>query len=309
MGGGRVTIAAGVEAPGAPRPGIRVVTWNIRAAIGPGDPFPAAWWRHVRRDRLQRIGAILASLDPDIVTLQEVAIMNVDGEIHDQPADLARLTGRHVRYGAVHPFPLIEPETGRAIGAASWGNAILTRAPLRDGFTTGLPRAADDDLVEPIGADHPLAGVRYLDAEPGHREARCGVGGRLASEAGAAGLAVAIATAHLTYIGRRQREQQAAALARIAGDLGEPLVVAGDFNAPLDAGELGPLTIAFDDAFAAVGVRPDDPRRRTCGSSAIDHILTRGLAAIDCRVALEAGDASDHWPVVADLVPASRAPD
>jgi endonuclease/exonuclease/phosphatase family metal-dependent hydrolase len=304
-----VTIAAGVETPGAPRPGIRVVTWNIRAALGPGDPFPPAWWRHVRRDRLERIGAILAALDPDIATLQEVAIMNVDGEIHDQPADLARLTGRHVRYGAVHTFPLIEPETGRAIGAASWGNAILTRAPLGHGFTTGLPRAADDDLVEPPGADHPLAGVRYADAEPGHREARCAVGGRLATEASAAGLAVSVTTAHLTYIGRRQRELQAVALARIAGDLGEPLVVGADLNAPLDAAELAPLTGTLDDAFGEIGVGPNDPRRRSCGSSAIDHILTRGLAAIDCRVALEAGDASDHWPVVADLVPASHERD
>jgi endonuclease/exonuclease/phosphatase family metal-dependent hydrolase len=302
--------AAAVETPDPRKPpAIRVVTWNIRAAIGPGEPFPPAWWRQVRRDRLERIGAVLASLDPDIATLQEVTVMNVDGEIHDQPDDLARLTGRHVRYGAVHTFALVDPETGRALGAATWGNAILTRAPLRDGFTTGLPRGADDDFVEPIGADHPLAGVRYLDAEPGHREARCAVGGRLASEASAARLAVAVATAHLTYIGRRQRELQAAGLARIAGDLGEPLVVSGDFNAPLDAGELEPLTTAFDDAFAAVGVWRDDPRRRTCGSAAIDHILTRGLAAIDCRVALEAGDASDHWPVVADLVPASPAPD
>lgn len=301
--------AAVVEGPSARRPGIRVVTWNIRAAIGPGDPFPPAWWRHVRRDRLERIGAILASLDADIAALQEVTIMNVDGEVHDQPADLAGLTGRQVRYGAVHTFPLIEPESGRAIGAASWGNAILTRTPIHDGFATGLPRGGDDDLVEPPGADHPLAGVRYADADPGHREARCAVGGRLATEASAAGLAVAVVTAHLTYVGRQQRELQATALARIAGDLGEPLVVGGDFNAPFDAGELAPLTGAFRDAFSAVGLGPDDPRRRTCGSSAIDHILTRGLAAIDCRVALEAGDASDHWPVVADLVPAATGPD
>ena len=304
-----MTIAAGLGVPGTqPAPSIRVVTWNIRAAIGPGDPFPPAWWRHVRRERLERIGAILASLDPDIVMLQEVTIMNVDGEIHDQPLDLARLTGRRVRYGAVHTFPLVEPETGRPIGAASWGNAILTRTPLRDGFTTGLPRAADDDLVEPPGADHPLAGVRYGDAEPGHREARCAVGGRLTTEANAAGIAVAVATAHFTYIGRRQRELQAAALGSIAHDVGEPMVVGGDFNAPLDAAELAPLTDAFDDAFAAVGLEPGDPRRQTCGSAAIDHILTRGLVAIDCRVAVEAGDVSDHWPVVADLVPASAGP-
>ena len=298
-----MTAAAAIPRADTRPPGaIRVVTWNIRAAIGPAEPFPPAWWRHVRRDRLERIGAILAEFDPDVVALQEVTIMNVDGEIHDQPADLARLTGRHARYGAVHTFPLVEPETGRAIGSASWGNAILSRAPLRDGFTTGLPRAADDDLVEPAGADHPLAGIGYSETEPGHREARCAVGGRLATDAGARA-GTAIVTAHLTYMGRAQREAQAAALVAIAGALGEPTIVCGDFNAPLDAAELAPLGGSFHDGFAAVGLAPGDPRRRSCGSVAIDHMLTRGLATIDCRIAVEAGDASDHWPVVADLVP------
>jgi endonuclease/exonuclease/phosphatase family metal-dependent hydrolase len=278
--------------------GIRVVTWNIRAAIGPGEPFPPAWWRHVRADRLERIAAIITALDPDLVTLQEVTVMNVDGELHDQPAELARLTGRNVRYGAVHAFPLVEPETGRAIGAASWGNAILTRAPLRDGFATGLPRAADDDPIEPPDADHAMAGVRYGDAEPGHREARTALGGRFATGSGPD---VGVVTAHLTYIGRHQREQQAAALARLATGLGEPSIVTGDFNAPMGAEELAPLATAFDDTLAAAGLAPGDPRRRTCGAQAIDHILTRGLATIACRVADEAGDASDHWPVVADL--------
>ena len=156
---------------------LRVVTWNIRAAIGPGEPFPPAWWRHVRIDRLERIAAILRELDPDVATLQEVTIMTPDGAVLDEPAELARLTGRHARYDAVHSFPLVEPETGRAIGMASWGNAILSREPLADGFAFGLPRASDDDLVEVGGAvhhvtgePHPLIDVRYADSEPGHRE-------------------------------------------------------------------------------------------------------------------------------------------
>jgi len=277
---------------------LRVVTWNIRAAIGPGEPFPPAWWRHVRQDRLERIAAVIASLDADVVTLQEVTIMNVDGEVHDQPADLARLSGMHARYGAVHSFPLVEPETGRSIGSASWGNAVLSRVPLRDGFTIGLPRAAVDDVLEPPGADHPLAGVRYGDSDPGHREARSAVGGRFAISDGRD---VAIVTAHLTYIGRGQREVQAAALAAIAGELGEPTVVCGDFNAPLDATEIAPLADSFEDAFAAAGVAVGDPRRRSCGPWALDHILTRGLTTIACRVVEEAGDTSDHLPVVGDL--------
>src|SRR4051794_15191909 len=147
---GRSARPAGSSA--RPSGSVRVVTWNVRAAIGPGEPFPPGWWRHARQDRLERIAAVLRALDPDVATLQEVTIMTPDGRVHDQPAELARLTERHVRYAAVHAYPLVEPETARAIGMASWGNAILSREPLADGFASGLPRATDDDLVEPEGA-------------------------------------------------------------------------------------------------------------------------------------------------------------
>ncbi len=272
---------------------LRVVTWNIRAAIGPGEPFPPAWWRHVRRDRLARIGGILAGLAPHIVTLQEVTLMTPDGEIHDQPADLARDLGLSARYAAVHAFPLVEPETGIAIGTASWGNAVLTRVPLADGVARGLPRAADDDLVEDPGAHHPLAGIRYADTDPGHREPRCVVGGTVAG--------VGVATAHLTYIGRDQRRRQADALRTIVDGLPSPLIVTGDFNAPLHAPELAGIRDGLVDAFSAVGLAAGDPARASCGPLAIDHILVRGLEVQSCRVVVEAGDASDHWPVVADL--------
>ena len=272
---------------------LRVVTWNIRAAIGPGEPFPPAWWRHVRRDRLERIGAFLAGLAADVVTLQEVTIMTPDGEVHDQPADLARLLGMAVRYAAVHSFPLVDPETGRAIGHASWGNAVLSRVPLTAGFAVGLPRAADDDVVEPADSGHDLAGVRYGETDPGHREPRCVVGG-LADGVG-------LATTHLSYIGRDQRRRQAAAARAAVERFGGPLVLTGDVNAPLDAPELVGFGDGLVDAFAAVGIGLRDPARNTCNGRPIDQVLVRGLAVDGCRVATEAGDASDHWPVVADL--------
>jgi endonuclease/exonuclease/phosphatase family metal-dependent hydrolase len=302
--------AAPADAGAAPRPApparLRVVTWNIRAAIGPGEPFPPAWWRHVREDRLERIAAILRDLDPDVATLQEVSVLSPDGRLLDLPAELARRTGRSVRYAAVHAFPLVEPETGRAIGFASWGNAVLSRDPIVDGFAVGLPRATDDDHVEVAGATdphvggpHPLIGVRYGDTEPGHREPRCVVGGLVRD--------VTVATTHLTYIGRAQRARQAAAVAReLAERSGDgPAILTGDFNAAVDAAELGALAgDGFIDAFAAVGIPPGDERRRSCGPWPIDHVRVRGLAVASCRVAREAADASDHWPVVADLEPA-----
>ena len=137
----------------APAPStVRVATWNIRAAIGPGEPFPPAWWRHVRRDRLERIAQQIVDLDADVVALQEVALLTPHGELLDQALELARLTDRHVRYAAVHAFALVEPEDGRAIGAATWGNALLTRVPIDDGFAVGLPLGGDDEAVEPVGS-------------------------------------------------------------------------------------------------------------------------------------------------------------
>lgn len=255
----------------------------------------------MRADRLAAIAAFIRDLAPDVVTLQEVSILSADGVVTDQPAELARLTALSVRYGAVYAYPLIEPETARTIGAAMWGDAILTPAPLRDAFVRGLPRAADDDLIEPAGADHPAAGVRYADADPGHREPRCVIGG-VADDP-----AVRIATTHLTYIGREQRAGQAAAaraFADVAPDAAAPLVLTGDFNAPIDAPELERVREGLVDAFAAVGIPPGDGRRRSCGPLAIDHVLVRGFEVRACRIATEAGDLSDHWPVVVDLAPA-----
>jgi endonuclease/exonuclease/phosphatase family metal-dependent hydrolase len=278
-------------------PPVRVATWNIRAAIGPGEPFPPAWWRHTSSERLERIGRIISELDADAIALQEVAFFDVDGAVVDQPLELSRLTGREVRYGAVHAFALVEPETGRAIGSATWGNALLTRAPVRDGFTHGLPVGGDDDLVEPVDTDLPLAGVRFADAPHGTREPRCSVGGT----AELAGGDVAVVSTHLAYAGTGQRVAQAAALAAEGRNLGGPMVILGDFNAPIDAPELEPLGSAFVDAFAAVGVPPGDPARQSCGPWPIDHIFVRGLTVEDCQAVRAAGDASDHLPIAATL--------
>ena len=288
---------------GAP-PTVRIATWNIRAAIGPGEPFAPAWWRHVRRDRFERIAQVIVDLDADLVALQEVAVLTPNGEVIDQPLELARLTGRHVRYAAVHAFALVEPEDGRAIGSATWGNAVLSRVPLEDGFAIGLPLGGDEDLVEPTGSGLPLAGVTFRDAPYGTREARCAVGGRVPRSGGD----LAIVNAHLTYAGTEQRGTQADELARIAAGSAGAVVVAGDFNAAIDDPALRSLAGGFDDAFRAVGIEAGDPQRASCGALQIDHLLSRGLRAIDCRVVTEAGDASDHLPVVATFeVPAASA--
>ncbi len=199
----------------------------------------------------------------------------------------------------MHAFTLVEPEpdTGRAIGTATWGNALLTREPVPDGFTTGLPVGGDDDLIEPVGSPLPLAGVRFADAPYGTREPRCAVGGTLSL----GGADVTVITTHLAYAGSEQRAAQADALVTMADRHRPPVVILGDLNAPIGSPELGSLASDVVDAFDAVGMPPGDPRRRSCGTLAIDHILVRGLTVDDCRVVTEAADASDHLPVVATL--------
>jgi endonuclease/exonuclease/phosphatase family metal-dependent hydrolase len=237
------------------------------------------------------------------VGLQEVAFLDAAGEVLDQPTELARLTGREVRYGAVHAFPLIEPETGQAIGSATWGNAILTRTPMREGVALGLPIGRDDDVVEPPGSGLPLAGITFAAAPYGTREPRCVVAGWLEDD----GPGVTALTTHLTYIGTDQRRAQAEVVARIADEATGPVLVLADLNAPIDAPALAPLTSALEDAFTAIDVPAADERRASCGALAIDHILSHGLEVVDCRVAGEVGDLSDHLPVVATLRHASRS--
>jgi endonuclease/exonuclease/phosphatase family metal-dependent hydrolase len=275
---------------------LTVVTYNIRAAIGLG-PFPPAWWERVDGDRLERIRQAIADLHPDIVALQEVPLMTVNGIVTDMTGDLGRRLGMESRYAAVHHVTASDRESSRAIGAYTWGNAVLSRRPIVAAHTEALPIPADDDLVEPDRSDHELAGARYRDVEPGMREARCALVCRIDGEGGP----VNVISTHLSYMGTDQRRRQAEALTTIAAALDGPLVLLGDLNAPIHASELAPLRGPLVDAFLALGIPPVDERRLSCGDVAIDHVLVRDLTATSCRVVTEAGDASDHWPVAADL--------
>ena len=174
---------------------LRVVTWNIRAAIGTG-PFPDRWWTRIDPGRQREIGAFIGSLDADLVALQEVALVSRDGMLLDQPGELARQLGVDVRYGAVRTFTFEG-------GGGLFGNAILARGPLSNARTIALPQAPASAFVEPPGADHRAAGVRYADAPSTIREPRCLV---VATVDG-----LRFGTTHLSHIGSGERRLQAEA--------------------------------------------------------------------------------------------------
>jgi len=265
---------------------LRVVTWNIRSAIGPG-PFPDRWWSRIDADRLRAIGAFVSTLDADLVALQEVTLASRGGDVVDNAGDLARQLSMNVRYGAVRTFAVRDDE--RVTGAGCFGNALLSRRPMADVRTIALPMAAPDALVEPPGADHPAAGIRYADAPDTIREPRCLL------MAGVDGLVTG--TAHLSHIGGGERLLQAEAIAAAFGDA-TPAVLLGDLNAAIDAPELGAFA-TWTDGFE--GPPDDEARISTDDGYRIDQVLTRGATVAGCEVRRDAGDLSDHYPVLAEV--------
>lgn len=265
---------------------LRVVSWNIRSAIGPG-PFPDRWWSRIDHDRLRNIGSFIAELDADLVALQEVALVSRDGDLVDNAGDLGRQLGMEVRYGAVRSFEVIE--RGVPAGVGCFGNALLSRVPIGESHAVALPMAPTDAFIEPPGTDHPAAGIRYADAPDHVREPRCLL---LADVAG-----LMVGCTHLSHIGSAERALQATAAAAAFGP-SAPAVLLADLNAPIDAPELSAFA-GWTDGFTEP---PGDPARvSTDDGFRIDHVLTRGVPVDGCRVARESGDLSDHYPVVAVL--------
>ena len=267
---------------------MRVATWNIRSAIGPGS-FPDRWWSRIDADRLRAIGSFIGDMDADVIALQEVALLSRDGDLVDNAGDLARQLGMHVRFAAVRTFQVVEEDELRGVGC--FGNAFLSRLPLRSSHTAALPTAPMDALVEPPGSDLTGAGLRYADAPSSIREPRCLLLGE------ADGLTVG--TAHFSHVGSGERLLQARATVAAFGDR-FPAILLGDLNAAIDAPELAPLA-GWTDGFAGPA---DDPARVSTGDGMrIDHVLLRGAAVSNCRVLRDAGPLSDHLPVVAEVEP------
>lgn len=266
---------------------LRVVSWNIRAAIGIG-PFPDRWWRRIDADRLRAIGVLLSRLEADVIALQEVALASRDGDLVDNAGDLARQLGMEVRYGATRAFEVREDEA--LLGAGCFGNAILSRLPTGNSRVVALPSAPGDAFVEPPGADHPAAGVRYADAPPTIREPRCLL---IADIDG-----LRVGTTHFSHVGSGERLLQAEAAAAAFGD-GPPAVLLGDLNAAIEAPELAPLATWTDGFVEPPG---DQARISTDDGWRIDQVLVRGASVHGCRVLRESGDLSDHYPVVCDVM-------
>ncbi|QEG42305.1 Endonuclease/Exonuclease/phosphatase family protein [Roseimaritima ulvae] len=96
---------------------LRVLCYNIHHAEGVDGKLD-----------LERIAGVILSVKPDIVALQEVDQRATRSESVDQPAELARLTGMQVAFGANIPLQ-----------GGHYGNAMLSRFPITDHQNRLLP--------------------------------------------------------------------------------------------------------------------------------------------------------------------------
>lgn len=246
------------------------------------------------REVLAALADQIRDIDPDVIALQEVDLGQRRSGRLDQTAVLADLLGwdGH-RFAATYAGPVVglrrRPRrsalTGRAddvlgplrallgAGPAGFGNALLTRLPVRAWRVARLGRGPA--VLTRRGGGRALDPRSYALSTSTMRNMIAAQIDPVDGAGGAGGLAVA--STHLATRTGTAAAQLAAAWAALAA-LPGPHVLAGDLN--LHAELLAPLGIARD-----LGEGPTYPS----GAPArrIDHILT------------------DPWPTGADGMPVS----
>jgi endonuclease/exonuclease/phosphatase family metal-dependent hydrolase len=251
---------AAVQAAAAGGDTVRVVTYNI---FGGKDL--------TRSSNLERIAALIDTLRADIVLLQEVDRLTARSGGVDQAAVLAQATGLHVVFGRSIDF-----------GGGEYGNAILTRWPVRSWRVVPLDSLLPAALVEDVQEARTLLHV-IVDMPGGPLH---------------------VGNTHLDHrAGSTVRQPQALALLAYLADAvppGEPVLLGGDLNARPDAVEVRALGVRFTDAWTACGAGPGYTFRTDLPDRRIDYVL---LSAIECATARVLDrPLSDHLPVVVDVV-------
>jgi endonuclease/exonuclease/phosphatase family metal-dependent hydrolase len=258
-------------APGPDQPPIpvRLVTFNTHHGVGSDH-----------RHDLPRLATLLASVDADVICLQEVDRHFGDrSEDVDQALLLSRALDMQLAWGPAIDQPRDAPgdEPRR-----QYGNALLSRLPILVSDVHRLP-----------GAGEPRVALRTMVELDGG--------------------ALWVTTTHLTTRSAEERAAQVTALAELHTEPMETGVIVGDFNTAPDAPELGALQQRFTDAWQLAQARGDQsgwrfwsrdegnthpahsPHRR------IDQVwVSAGVTVAGAHV-LDAEGASDHLPLVVDL--------
>ena len=231
---------------------LRILSWNIHHGEGVDGKLD-----------LDRIAAVIRSVSPDLVALQEVEVGSKRTGQVDQPAELARMTGLKSVFQKNIDFQ-----------GGGYGNAVLSRFPVRSTESLRLPnhdggeqRGALCVNLELPGRTAPLLLIcTHLDHRPNDSERR----------------ASADALEH-----------------HIAGVSDTLMLLAGDLNAVPES----PVLDMFRQYWSITNSQPlptipvEKPTRQ------IDFVLTRPAnrwRVLETRV-LDESVASDHRAIFAEL--------
>lgn len=248
---------------------LRVATYNVHGCRGMD-----------KRRSEERIAEVIASLEADVIGLQELDFNRPRSAGVDQAGLIAEQLGWH-RY--FHP--------AFKAGDEHYGDAILSRYPMRLRQAQELPSVMTRVCPETRAAiwmevETPLGNVQVINTHLG--------------------------------LGRRERLMQAELLAGPEWlgqiDPGDPLVLLGDFNSLPGSPPFQVLADGLTDIRTLV---TPSPRLRTFPtrfpSLAVDHIFVNEKFRVDSVTVVRNAEtriASDHFPLVAGLrhVPAESRP-
>jgi endonuclease/exonuclease/phosphatase family metal-dependent hydrolase len=236
----------------------RLLTYNVHRCVGVD-----------RRLDVDRIAAVIAEHEPDIVCLQELDVGRARTQWVDQAHAIAERLAMTFRF---HAAMRVEAEL--------YGDAILTHHPERLVRAAALPT---------------LAGIRGLEPR-----------GALWSQVNIGGATLNVINTHLGLVPREQR-MQATALAGPdwVGACTGPTILTGDFNATSLTRPYQTLAARLQDAQRRLGLRPTV---KTFPSSfpaiRIDHCFVSPevrVTRVHAPFSPLARMASDHLPLVIDF--------
>ena len=276
---------------------LRVVTFNVF------HDYPLL--RHVEA-RFELLAEALAAEAPDVVLLQEISISEAHGHLPNRLVEALRSRG--LDYEMVYAAANGSVGDG---GNFEEGGAILSRHPIAGAAARRL--AADRPVVRD------LHGYRFV-------EQRVALRGTILTPDGGP---LDVFGVHLTDAppadGRVPRREQTEDFERFVAErpaAGRPAIVAGDFNAPPDADEIGWLASRGFRDLCGDGAKATNDRndrdleaRADTSDQRIDYVFALSPAdaeirVVDARLFLAAAAvtpgggwlwASDHNGVLVDL--------
>jgi endonuclease/exonuclease/phosphatase family metal-dependent hydrolase len=218
---------------------------------------------------LERIATVVEDTHPDVIGLQEVdRHFGERSDFVDQARWLADRLDLHVVFGANLDLEPLTPGAPRR----QYGTAILSRYRIREWRNTLLPRPAGGEQRGLLEAVVNVRGVR-----------------------------VRAYNTHLQHNSQEERLAQVAAIRSIVAEARESVVLVGDLNATPDSPEIGAITEDLADAWAQAGEGDGFTYDAETPHARIDYVLTSS-DIVARTAAVVTSDASDHLPVVADLV-------